>query len=205
MSQISSGAVLRTKPMSEQEVAAALKEIAEVPLADHDRTLIGVLLEARSEELCNPAALHSELSSIATELARALELWNSGSKGECQREVHECLCKIFDLLPADPKDPLYCHSFLSNLIGSQLQTAGLTLNTHKAAIGRMVAAIDVPNPDAESDPKLQELTHIRGVILHRAYWNLIEFENEADSPTKKSEAARLLKAAIAALKGKPEK
>ncbi len=205
MSQISSGAVLRTKPMSEQEVAAAMKEIAAVPLSDHDRTLMGVLLAGRSEELCDPVALRSQLASIAAELTRALGLWNSGDKRKCQQEVSECQSKIFDLLPADPKDPLFCHAFLSNLIESELEAKGLTFDAHKAAISRMVAAIDVPNPGAESDPRLQELTHIRRVVLQDAFEKLTEFENEADGSTEKANAARHLQAAIAALKGKANK
>lgn len=118
--------------------------------------------------------------------------------------MHECLCKIFDLLPADPKDPLFYHAFLSNLIASELAGKGLNFDAHKAAVSRMVAAIDVPNPDAESDPNLQELTHIRRVSLQAAFEALTEFENEADG-SEEGNAARHLQTAIAALKGKPKK
>lgn len=103
------------------------------------------------------------------------------------------------------KEPLGRHMYLAQIIELEtFNSAGLNFDEYKAAVSRMVGAIDVPNLDAESDPRLQELTHVRRVVLPEAFEKLSEFENELDSssPTK---ASRLLKEAVAALKKKPIK
>lgn len=207
MSQTPSRAVLRTKPLSEKEVAAALKEIAGVPLSDHARTMLGVLLVSRSEELCDLAAIRSRLASIAAQVAQVLKRWRTGARDECVRDALECREQILDLMAPDlnDKEPLGRHMYLAQIIELEtFNSAGLHFDEYKAAVSRMVGAIDVPNLDAESDPKLQELTHIRRVVLQEAFEKLTEFENELDSasPTK---ASRLLEEAVAALKMKPIK
>lgn len=193
--------------MSEKEVAAALNEIAEVPLSDHERTLIGLVLEERSRDLCDLAAIRSKLSSIATQLTQILKRWRSGNRNECVDDALECREQILELLAPDlnDKEPLGRHMFHAQIIEREIfKGAGLNFDQCKAAVSRMVGAIDVPNLDAASDPKLQELTHIRRVVLPKAFEKLTEFENEADSSTP-AKATRLLEAAIATLKGKPKK